>query len=68
VRSRGRKNPPRGRLRPKEDIVADIERSKAGYLFDGMVTGVLPAHMAADIRALLATDRAFSLQLVTESG
>jgi len=48
--------------------VADIERSKAGYLFDGMVTGVLPAHMAADIRALLATDRAFSLQLVTESG
>jgi putative GTP pyrophosphokinase len=36
--------------------VADIERSKASYIFDGLISGVLPDDTVATIRSLLAAE------------
>ncbi len=39
--------------------MADIEKSKASYIFDGMTAGVMPEEMAAAIRAFLATEHLY---------
>ncbi|HNV03431.1 MAG TPA: GTP pyrophosphokinase family protein [Vicinamibacterales bacterium] len=36
--------------------MADIQRSKASYIFDGLTSGVLPEETAALIRSLIATE------------
>ena len=39
--------------------MANIERSKASYIFDGMTAGVLPEEMIATIRSFLATENLY---------
>jgi putative GTP pyrophosphokinase len=43
----------------REGVVANIERPKTSYLFDGVATGLLPGEMTATIRSFLETENLY---------